>query len=85
MSIKRSLIRSVKQMKTFMKQVLSEEGVPSCKRVCAVIAYCSTVLVMWYMEFKGDAKSVETIAQTLIISASALLGVYNITGIFKNK
>lgn len=68
----------------FIYKTLSEEGVPSCKRVCAVISYISSILICIYLAITtGATPIVETLTQTLIISATALLGIYNVTGIFK--
>lgn len=68
----------------FIYNALSEEGVPSCKRVCAAISYISAILICIYLAITtGATPIVETLTQTLIISATALLGIYNVTGIFK--
>lgn len=70
----------------FIKSVLSEDGVPSCKRVCALLSYLSSIAIMIYLSVStGASQVVETLVQTLIISATALLGIYNVTGIFKSK
>lgn len=72
------------QFVLFIKSTLSEDGVPSCKRVCAVIAYLASVFVTIYLAITtGASQIVETLTQTLVISATALLGIYNVTGIFK--
>ena len=68
----------------FLKQVLSEEGTPSCKRVCAMLCTLSAIFYTGVAVFKSSEGSSDLVA-TLLIVALALLGIYNITSIFKTK
>lgn len=72
-------------MKEFWKNVFSENGVPSCKRVAGMfIMLCVMVIVIyWSFGGKGCSECVKDIIQTLTISAMALMGLSSVTSIFK--
>lgn len=73
-------------MKDFIKDIFSENGVGSSKRVVGAIAYLVVLICMiWLTITSGATQIVENLLTTLIISASALLGLSSVTNIFKNK
>ena len=74
-------------MKEFWKNVFSESGVPSCKRVAGMlIVVCVLVIVVyWAFTGRGCSECVKDILQTLTISAMALMGLSSVTSIFKNR
>lgn len=68
----------------FIKDMLSGRGNISCKRTSGIITLLSTILCTIYLVItEGGSNTVETLVQTLIISAVCLLGASSVTGIFK--
>lgn len=73
-----------KGVNIFIKDMLSGRGSISCKRTSGVVTLLSTILCTIYLVLtEGGSSAVETLLQTLIISAVCLLGASSVTGIFK--
>lgn len=73
-------------MKNFIKDIFSENGRGSSKRVVGAIAYLVVLIcIVWLTITAGAIPIVENLLTTLVISASALLGLSSVTNIFKNK
>ena len=73
-------------MKEFIKETLSENGVPSCKRVCAMLTYIVVLINYTYLVIDGrNPALVDNLGTYLIVSATALLGIYSITETIKTK
>lgn len=70
----------------FFREVMSENGEPSSKRIIGGIAYfvclfCVVVLVLK----EGGTVVVESLLQTILVTSSYLLGISNITDIWKGE
>lgn len=73
-------------MKKFIKEIFSENGRGSSKRIVGAITYLFILFFTgWLVVHEGGTPIVENLITTLIISASALLGISSVTNIFKNK
>jgi len=71
-------------MKEFIKDVLSENGTPSSKRVACtlmVIVACSCIVATIVND--GCTECTKDLLQTIIISGISLLGLSSVTDIFK--
>lgn len=70
----------------FIKEIFSENGKGSSKRIVGAIAYLIVLACISCLTVcEGGTPVVENLLTTLIISASALLGLSSVTNIFKNK
>jgi hypothetical protein len=73
-------------MRKFFKEIFSENGRGSSKRIVGAIAYLVALFcVIWLTLHEGGTIVVEGLISTLIVSASALLGLTSIANIFKKK
>lgn len=71
-------------MKEFWKQVFSEKGVPSSKRVAGMLMLlvaCGCIVTTMIQQ--GCTECVKDLLQTIIISGMSLLGLSSVTSIFK--
>lgn len=69
----------------FFKAMLSENGEPSSKRFVGFISYIVALGCIIGLTIKDGATIiVEDLIQTLLISASGLLGLSSVTSIWKN-
>lgn len=68
-----------------MREMVSgENGIVSSKRVMGIITLVICLIcVGWLVWSEGGTQVVENLLQTLMIMASALLGISSITGIWK--
>ena len=79
------MVSKDKKKMSYWREVFSEQGVGSSKRlvgtfVMVICCACAIYLVIT----EGGTEVVQDILQTLIIVAASLLGLYSITGIWKN-
>lgn len=77
---------TIKKIFNWLSKAFSEEGVPSSKRICGgfiifVVSFCT----FWAAIKYGVTREVESVLQTEIISACALLGISSVTSIWKRK
>ena len=81
-------MRSVKIKKSsreWWREVFSEKGVGSVKRVAgAFITVISMACIVYLTITAGPVMIVENLLQTSLITGAALLGLYSITSIWKN-
>ena len=81
-------MRSVKPKKSsreWWREVFSEKGVGSVKRVAgAFITGISMACIVYLTITAGPVMIVENLLQTSLITGAALLGLYSITSIWKN-
>lgn len=76
----------MKTAREFFREMLSENGVGSSKRLVGFISIIVTLGCIIYLTIaEGCSTCVESLLQTVIISACALLGVSSVTSIFKQK
>lgn len=69
----------------FFKAMLSENGEPSSKRFVGFISYLVALGCIIGLTIKDGATTVvEDLIQTLLITASGLLGIASVTSIWKN-
>jgi hypothetical protein len=74
----------MKTAREFFREMLSENGVGSSKRLVGFISILVTLGCIIYLVIaEGCSTCVENLLQTVIISACALLGVSSVTSIFK--
>ena len=68
----------------FIKEIFSEKGQPSCKRVSGmlvVLVVCACVVIDTAQ--RGITSMTEGILQTMFVCACSLIGLYSVTNIFK--
>lgn len=71
-------------MKEFWKEVFSENGNPSSKRVAGMFMIVITCVVVTILAIKnGCSECIKDLLQTIVLSAMALLGISSITSVFK--
>ena len=67
----------------FIKEMLSENGVVSSKRVNGTISYIVCLGVLIFLVIKdGGTQVVESITQTILVCSMALLGISSVTSIW---
>lgn len=72
--------------KTFLREVFSENGIGSSKRIVGSVALLIALGCIVFLTITEKCSScVENLLQTIIISSCSLLGVSSITTIWKNK
>ena len=71
-------------MREFIRLTLSEDGVPSAKRVVGFIGYLVALGCIITLTIRdGGTVVVQDLIQTLLITSTSLLGLYSITSIWK--
>lgn len=76
----------MKDNKSFMEKVLSAGGGISSKRLMGVVTLFIVLLCIVYLTVtSGATQIVENLLQTAMITATCLLGISNVTSIWKNK
>jgi len=74
-----------KSAKEWWREVFSEKGIGSVKRVAgAFITFISMCCIVYLTITAGPVMIVENLLQTSLITGAALLGLYSITSIWKN-
>lgn len=74
-----------KSAREWWREVFSEKGVGSVKRVAGVfIIGVSMACIVYLTITAGPIMIVENLLQTSLITGAALLGLYSITSIWKN-
>jgi len=80
-----SSTKDKKTTRDWWREVFSEKGVGSVKRVVgAFIAVISMACIVYLTITAGPVMIVENLLQTSLITGAALLGLYSITSIWKN-
>jgi len=70
----------------FFREMLSENGVVSSKRVNGTISYIVCLLVLLFLVWKdGGTSVVENITQTILICSMALLGISSVTSVWNGN
>lgn len=72
----------MKQMQTFLKQMITSHSGISSKRVCGVIGFVTVLFVFIYCTIQGI--QAPTMVDTFIYAICLLLGIDSVTGIWKN-
>lgn len=69
----------------FLREMLSENGgVPSTKRVIGSLSYLTCLVCMVILVIReGGSFVVESLIQTVLITATSLLGISSVTSIWK--
>ena len=74
-----------KSSKEWWREVFSEKGTGSVKRVAGMIIVVVSMACIVYLTITaGPVMIVENLLQTSLITGAALLGLYSITSIWKN-
>lgn len=74
-----------KSSRSWWREVFSEKGVGSVKRVVGTfISIISMCCIVYLTITVGNAPIVEDLLQTSLITGASLLGLYSITSIWKN-
>ena len=78
-------VKPKKSAREWWREVFSEKGVGSVKRVAgAFITGISMACIVYLTITAGPVMIVENLLQTSLITGAALLGLYSITSIWKN-
>jgi len=78
-------VKNKKSPSEWWREVFSEKGVGSVKRVAgAFITGISMACIVYLTITAGPVMIVENLLQTSLITGAALLGLYSITSIWKN-
>ena len=72
----------MKQIQTFLKQMVTSHSGISSKRVCGVIGFVAVIFVLIYCTVQG-IQALDMI-DTFIYAICLLLGIDSVTGIWKN-
>lgn len=72
----------MKQMQTFLKQMITSHSGISSKRVCGVIGFVAVLFVLIYCTVQGIQAPM--MIDTFIYAICLLLGIDSVTGIWKN-
>lgn len=73
-------------MRKFLREVFSENGVGSSKRILGTLMLIVCLVCVVYLVFKeGGTSVVENILITTTAVGAGLLGLSSVTNIFKNK
>lgn len=73
-------------MRKFLREVFSENGVGSSKRILGTLMLIVCLVCVVYLVFKeGGTSVVENILITTTAVGAGLLGLSSVTSIFKNK
>lgn len=73
-------------MKRFFREIFSDKGYYSSKRVFSAVMILAVVFVVVYFTLQGTCNDcVKDLAQLLLLISATLLGVSNVTNIWKNK
>lgn len=74
----------IKKLTNFLKLALCEKGVPSSKRLVAMLVIlCVLFCTCWSVTNNGMTENNKTIIEYQIILVGALLGITSITSIWK--
>ena len=77
--------KHIKSGKEWWREVFSEKGVGSVKRVIgSFITVVSMACIVYLTITAGPVAIVQDLLQTSLITGAALLGLYSITSIWKN-
>ena len=72
----------MKQIQTFLKQIVTSHSGISSKRVCGVIGFVAVIFVLIYYTVQGI--QAPAMIDTFIYAICLLLGIDSVTGIWKN-
>ena len=72
----------MKQIQTFLKQMVTSHSGISSKRVCGVIGFVAVIFVLIYCTVQGI--QAPAMIGTFIYAICLLLGIDSVTGIWKN-
>ena len=72
----------MKQIQTFLKQMVTSHSGISSKRVCGVIGFVAVIFVLIYCTVQGI--QAPAMIDTFIYAIGVLLGIDCVTGIWKN-
>ena len=72
----------MKQMQTFLKQMITSHSGISSKRVCGVIGFVAVLFVLIYCTVQSI--QAPAMIDTFIYAICLLLGIDSVTGIWKN-
>ena len=72
----------MKQMQTFLKQMITSHSGISSKRVCGVIGFVAVLFVLSYCTVQGI--QAPAMIDAFIYAICLLLGIDSVTGIWKN-
>jgi len=76
---------NIKPSRVFWREMLSENGNGSGKRLIGVLSMLVATFCIIYLTInEGCTPCVEGLLQTLIITSCSLVGLSSITGIWKN-
>ena len=71
----------MRQMKTFLRQMITSHSGISSKRVCGVIGFIAILFVLIYCTIQGIEAPI--MVDTFIYAICLLLGIDSVTGIWK--
>lgn len=75
----------MKTSREFLREIFSENGIGSSKRLVGFIAMIVALSCIGYLTIsEGCTNCVEGLLQVLIITSCSLLGLSSVTSIFKN-
>ena len=73
-------------MRKFLREVFSENGVGSSKRILGTLMLIVCLVCVVYLVFKeGGTKEVENILITTVAIGAGLLGLSSVTSIWKGR
>ncbi len=72
----------MKQMQTFLKQMITSHSGISSKRICGVIGFVAVLFVLIYCTVQGI--QAPAMIDAFIYAICLLLGIDSVTGIWKN-
>lgn len=73
-------------MKRFFREIFSDKGYYSSKRVFSAVMIIAVVFVVVYFTLQGSCNDcVKDLATMLLLISATLLGVSNVTNIWKGK
>lgn len=76
----------MKTVKEFWREMFSENGVGSSKRLVGAISMLIALgSIIYLVVTEGCSNCVENLLEVLIITACSLLGLSSVTSIFKGK
>lgn len=70
----------------YLKEMLAQDGKISSKRVAGLLLIVfSIIMIFWLVVREGGTGVVESLVTTALITGTTLLGVSNVTGIWKSR
>lgn len=77
---------SMKKFVVFLREVFSEDGVGSSKRIFGGIGFLSVIIAVFVLVFREGATShVSSLIEFLIVVSTSLLGLTSVVSVFKKK